>query len=160
MRKFIATTVISFCLLLNWSYSATSIDQAQEKSMVASIGFLQGGGSLLGVDIEMLATPELGVQVGAGFIGLGAGLIYHFKPSIMSDAISLSIWNQGLFGDNLTQRAIGVSYIYRRPNKDFTAQLGIAYVLERSETFSKLMKELTGADAPPVMLIYSIGWWF
>ena len=67
-----------------------------EKRHSITIGLLQGGGSLVGADFEFLLTDHFGFQIGAGLVGFGGGLNYHFKPSIRSSFISLQYWNQGI----------------------------------------------------------------
>ena len=60
-----------------------------------TVGVLQGGGSLVGVDFEQLIGDKIGVQVGAGLVGFGAGVNYHFLPTSNSSAVSIQFWNQG-----------------------------------------------------------------
>lgn len=72
----------------------------EEKNCI-TLGILQGGGSLIGADFELLLTDQFGFQVGAGIVGFGGGLTYHFVPSIRSSFISLQYWNQGI-GDSFT----------------------------------------------------------
>jgi hypothetical protein len=66
--------------------------------MAVSWGFLMGGGSMFGADVEYLfAKNRWGVQAGAGLIGVGAGINYHLKPSISSSFLSVQYWNMWLF---------------------------------------------------------------
>jgi hypothetical protein len=76
-----------------------------------TVGILQGGGSLLGVDAEVLLVNNLGFQIGLGVVGFGAALNYHFEPQVNSSAISLTYCNQGLVGENLVSRMLGVTYL-------------------------------------------------
>jgi len=94
-----------------------------------TIGVLNGGGSLIGADFESMIAERMSLQIGFGLIGFGGGLNFHFKPTVMSSAISFGFMNQGLAGDNLSQRLLGVSYLFRHRG-GFTAQLGLGYVLE------------------------------
>jgi len=141
---------------IRYNASPNAFKQAKEKSNPESrhcttFGLLQGGGSLVGMDIEFLLSKQIGVQAGVGFIGYGAGLNFHFTPQIRSTFISLQYWHQGI-GSSHTQSLLGPSIVYRS-KKGFTAQLGIAV---RVEVGPELSDELKKTDA---MLIYSIGWY-
>jgi hypothetical protein len=59
-----------------------------------SIGLLQGGGGLVGADIEALFFKKMGIQVGLGWNSFEAGINYHFRPNIKSTFFSLQYWNQ------------------------------------------------------------------
>lgn len=117
-----------------------------------SVGFLQGGGSLVGADLELLVNNNVGVQFGAGFVGFGAGINYHFKPSIRSSFVSFQYWNQGI-GNGFVQSMIGPSFVYRG-KKWFTFQIGAAALVDEGPAMP------ADYTAPPVMLVYSIGAYF
>lgn len=53
--------IVDFSSLLS-----NQISQPEEKRAAATIGILQGGGALVGVDPEVLATGRFGIQAGAG----------------------------------------------------------------------------------------------
>ena len=114
-----------------------------------TVGILQGGGALIGADYERLLTKRLGAQIGVGWVGFGAGLNYHFKPSIRSSFISVQYWNQGI-GDSFAQNAVGVNYVFRG-KEWFTFQIGLGIPIEKGSAMP------TTFDMPPVMLMYSIG---
>ena len=141
---------------------AEDVIQAETvQDMATTLGVLQGGGALIGLDVERMINDRWSVQIGAGMVSLGAGLNYHLKPQINSNFISIQVWNQGLFGESLAQRLVGVSYVFRGAESGFTGQLGLAYVLERSARVTQLLGDMAGeGNVPSVALIYSIGWWF
>lgn len=123
-----------------------------------TIGFLQGGGSLVGIDFERLIYNKIGIQFGAGFLGIGAALNFHFSPTINSSFISLGYFGQGITG-NLSQTSIGPTFVYR--GDLFTAQLGIGYVVSRGKTMEEELKKRTGvSELPAFMMLYSIGIYF
>ncbi len=124
-----------------------------------TVGVLQGGGSLVGVDFEQLIGSKIGVQVGAGLIGFGAGVNYHFQPTSTSSGISLQFWNQGSGGDKLSQRVVGITYLYRSEG-GFTAQLGLGSVVTRGKIMDDYYKDKGITNPPTVILMYSIGWYF
>jgi len=123
-----------------------------EKKTALYIGFLNGGGSLIGADIEFLITKQIGLQVGAGLIGYGFAVNFHFKPNIKSSGISLSYWHQGI-GDSFVQSIFGPTYVYRS-KKWFTMQIGLGVPLDTGPAL------LPGTELPSVMLMYSIGGYF
>ena len=116
------------------------------------MGFLNGGGSLLGADFESLVSKKIGIQAGIGLLGYGAGINYHFKPSIRSSFISIQYWHQG-FGEFFVQDAIGPNYVYRG-KKWFTFQIGIGTKLQYGPAYPENL------DKQPIMLLYSIGAYF
>jgi hypothetical protein len=124
------------------------IDQIAHRNSI-TIGILQGGGSLIGADMEFLITQQFGIQLGAGLIGFGGGLNYHFHPSIRSSFISFQYWNQGV-GESFVQSAIGPNFVYRG-KKWFTFQLGLGATLDKGPAMPETFEQ------PPVMLLYSIG---
>jgi len=121
----------------------------QQKRLCATIGILQGGGSIIGADLEVLVSKRVGLQAGAGFVGFGAGLNIHLKPTINSSFLSLAYWHQGA-GDSYTQSLLGPTFVYRA-KKWFTAQLGLGFALEKGPNWP------VDKTQPPVMLLYSIG---
>lgn len=141
--------MILICISTNLFSQEEQVSEQPEKRNSITIGILQGGGSLIGADMEFLLTDRLGVQVGAGLVGFGGGLNYHFKPSIRSSFISLQYWNQGI-GDSFAQNAIGPNFVYRG-KKWFTAQIGLGVPLEKGPAMPDDFEQ------PPVMLMYAIG---
>jgi len=150
MKKLIfATLLLSISLGL---FSQVVENQGIEKKSSLTIGFLQGGGSLVGADFETLLSDKFSMQIGAGFVGFGAGINYHFQPSISSSFISLQYWHQG-FGTSYTQSLIGPNFVFRA-KKWFTAQIGLGYVLGYGPAWPST------AATSPVILMYSIGVYF
>jgi hypothetical protein len=124
-----------------------TVDNSQK--LCATFGILQGGGSLIGADLEVLVYDRIGLQAGAGFMGYGAALNIHFKPIIKSSFVSLTYWHQGV-GDSYTQSMFGPTFVYRG-KKWLTAQLGLGYALEKGPAWPD------DREQPTVMLLYSIG---
>lgn len=145
MRKLFLFILFVACV----SQAFSQFEQEPDKKLCATVGILQGGGSLIGADLEALVYDRIGLQAGAGFVGFGAALNFHFKPTIRSSFISLSYWHQGV-GDSFTQSALGPTFVYRG-KKWFTAQLGLGYTLEKGPAWPK------DVEQPSMMLLYSIG---
>ncbi|MEA3443661.1 MAG: hypothetical protein U9R19_02920 [Bacteroidota bacterium] len=150
MRTIILTIILcGFTLNL---FSQNDNYYAVEKRSSITIGILQGGGALIGADFETLLSNRFGVQVGAGYIGFGAGLNYHFKPSIRSSFISFQYWHQGI-GDSFAQSVVGPNFVFRG-KKWFTFQIGLGVPLEKGPALPDDFEQ------PPVMLTYAIGAYF
>ena len=138
---------VLFTLLFIFSFSFSQVPK-KNKSCI-TIGILQGGGSLIGADVEFLVTKKFSFQVGAGLVGYGYGINYHLEPSIKSSFFSLQYWNQG-FKNSFAQNVIGPTYVYRG-KKWFTAQLGLGKTLDKGPAWTDNIEQ------PKVMLLYSIG---
>ena len=159
--KMLVTGVV-FLLIITTTLNAQSSEKENTKEAdknAVTIGVLQGGGSLIGVDYERLIAGPVGFQIGAGIIGLGTGINFHFRPTVRSSFVSLVLWNQGLFGERLTARVLGATYVYRG-RKWFTAQIGAGYVLKRSESSEDYLRSVFGTEPTSVILLYSIGGYF
>ncbi len=141
----VIAVVISTSLLCQ---SEDTKEQDEDRSGI-TIGILQGGGSLIGADVEVLITDRFGVQLGGGFLGYGGGLNYHFKPRLKSSFISLQYWNQGI-GENFAQNVIGVNYVHRSEGW-LTFQIGLGVPLSKGPALDDDFNQ------PPVMLMYSAG---
>jgi hypothetical protein len=115
-------------------------------------GFLEGGGSLVGFDCEMMISKSVSFQLGAGIIGFGLGINKHFKPTIRSSFLSLQYWHQG-FGNTYSQSLIGPNIVFRA-KKIFSFQIGLGYALGKGPAWPE------NKTQPPIMLTYAIGCYF
>ncbi|MDR3188762.1 MAG: hypothetical protein LBT94_06210, partial [Prevotellaceae bacterium] len=87
-------------------------DSAKSPKLAVNAGFLMGGGSGVGADVEYLfAKNRWGVQAGAGITSFGAGVSYHLKPRISSPFVSLQYWRQ--VGAKESSDVLGAMYVYR-----------------------------------------------
>jgi hypothetical protein len=133
--------------------------EEEPKTWAVLAGFLHGGGSLLGADLEVLAVDRFAVQAGAGYMGYGAAVNFHFEPTLRSHYLSLAYWHQG-FSPDLSQQAAGLTFGFRS-FEWLTAQLGIGYVLYRGETAVDNLKKAYDTDSlSQWMLLYSLGAFF
>jgi len=118
-----------------------------DKSNALTIGFLNGGGALIGADLERLVYNKLGIQIGLGYAAYGFGVNYHFKPYINSSFIKMEYWHQG-FGYNYVQSLVGASFVFRA-RKYLQAQLGFGYQVDLSYYHPELAQNF--------MAMYAIG---
>ncbi len=125
------------------------VPQPKER-ICLTFGVFQGGGALVGADLEVLVSDRVGIQAGAGIRGYGAAVNYHLKESIRSSFLSLTYWHQG-FGEFYSQSVMGPTFVYRG-KKFLTAQLGIGFALDEGPAWPNDIME-----QPPVMLLYSVG---
>ena len=130
-----------------------------DRRFALSIGLLKGGGSLAGVDFEWMPIDHLGVSVGGGYLGISAGVNYHFEPGIDSSYVGLFWWDQNVGNAALEQMSTGV-LVGGRFFKFLSLELGLGYVLRRGPGITANLKALTGTEPPPVMLVYNIGVYF
>lgn len=151
MKNYLLTLLLSTCIhaLVAQSYFG---DELEDTNTSITFGLLNGGGSLIGADLETLVTDRLGLQIGAGLIGFGGGVNFHLEPSIRSSFISLQYWHQGL-GETFTQDLVGPNFVYRG-KKWFTCQIGLGAILSRGPAFPENL------DRTPVILMYSLGAYF
>lgn len=154
MKKFFLLSLLSLSslsLLAQNAIAEAQIAQPDKRAAV-TVGFLQGGGSFIGADLEYLVAPKVGIQAGIGYIGFGAGLNFHLKPAINSSFISLAYWHQGI-GESFAQDAVGGVFTFRA-RKYLSASLGLGAPLSRGPALEEDFEQ------PPVMLLYSIGIYF
>lgn len=97
-----------------------------------TIGFLQVGGALIGIDFEQLISERIGLSAGFGIVAYGASIHYHLKPSIKSSSVALNYWHQGL-GDSYVQGVVGPTFVFRFKKLSF--QLGFGTVLDKNEEY-------------------------
>ncbi len=145
----------SIVLFLLTQVSFSGFSQVESPSIPTnciSIGLGNGGGSLLGIDYELIAADFIGIQGGLGFSPFGEGLTlryqetlglfsfgpglsadcsinYHFRPGARSSMVGISYWYR--FGNHkddgyFVQSIIGASFVYRAP-KWFTIQAGLGH---------------------------------
>lgn len=118
---------LHFCLLSIVKGQGVQLEDYNQEKTAVTVGILNGGG-LIGAEIETMVAKNLGVHVGLGFIGVCAGLDYHFKPTINSSSITLQLRNQG-FGEIHTATSLGLGFTIRKYK--LSLQLGAAYVLKQ-----------------------------
>lgn len=147
MKKLVVLLLLSTAIIHAQENEAEDELHIPKNSL--TIGLLQGGGSLIGVDYERMLGQYFGVQVGAGLLGAGAGVNIHFAPRVKSSLLSIQYRHQG-FGSNHAQSMVGPSYIYRA-RKWFTFQVGVAALTRKGPAWP------ANTQHPGVMLTYSIG---
>lgn len=125
------------------------------KKNAATVGFLHGGGGIVGGSLEFMLNDRVSLQGGMGIFSYGGSLNYHMKPGVATPYLSFSYWHQGL-GNSYFQSVLGPSYTYRF-NKLVSLELGLGRVLEKGPA---LKREKDPSEYPPVVLIYSIGLYF
>ena len=141
---------IVFLLIPLMSLSQTPKDSTRLKEM-ATFGFLQGGGSLLGFDYEHLLSKRVGIQVGAGILAFGGSLNFHIKPKINSSSINLIYWHQGIGKHHYTQGIMGLAYSFKAWGW-FSSQVGLGHAAQYGPVRPKVKTE--------VIPLYSVGFYY
>jgi hypothetical protein len=142
-------SILGFLFLFNINLFSQNELLKPEKTAAITLGFLQGGGSLIGLDIEKMLDKHVAVQVGLGLVGFGAAINYHPQGSIRSSFVSLQYFQQG-FDSGFTQNGIGPSFVFRA-KKIFSCQFGFARILSRGPAWP------SNAGRPAVIATYAIG---
>lgn len=140
---------LAFGLAVNVALAQENPKKIDVEEATATIGILQGGGALVGVDFQQLVTPKFSLQAGLGWLAYGGGINFHFKPGIRSSFLSLQYRHQGI-GNSFVQSSVGPSFVYRG-KKWFTCQLGAGRILQRGPAYP------SEGRMPKVILLYSIG---
>lgn len=149
MKSSIATLILVCVLSLQLQAQSDLGKRASDSRASLTIGVLQGGGSLVGADLEFLASDRLGIQLGAGLVGYGGGINYHLKPTIKSSYFSFQYWHQGT-GESFTQAVAGPNFVYRG-KRWFTFQIGAGIRIEEGPALPNSLKDT------PFLLMYAIG---
>ncbi|MDR3188761.1 MAG: hypothetical protein LBT94_06205 [Prevotellaceae bacterium] len=104
-------------------------DSAKSPKLAINAGFLMGGGSVLGADVEyMIPDSRWGAQVGAGLSSVSAGVTCHLKPRISSSFASIQYWYWQMWRPRSAIAVVGPLLAYRAP-KYFQVGLGLSYAL-------------------------------
>jgi hypothetical protein len=146
-----------FTLLVgNVTFSQNEYEEEDEKqkfteNFALTVGFLNGGGSILGGDLEFRIHKRFSGQLGLGLTSFGGGLNLHFKEDLHSNFISLQYYNQG-FGQNHIQSLIGASYNFR-----FFSFLGGSIGFGNKVMEGPAYTNLPSQYRVNTMLIYSLG---
>lgn len=125
------------------------------KNFALSIGFLKGGGSLVGAELEWLFADRFAATIGGGYLGVSAGLNYHFDSTVHSNYIGLFFFDQNVGQPDFEQMSTGVLF-GTRGFGFLSAELGVGYTLRRGP---KIIEQLGGQN-PSIMLVYNIGVYF
>ena len=122
---------------------------------VNSVGILQGA-SLIGFDHEHLFTDRIGLQLGAGFVGMDAGFTLHLAPGIRTNHLCAGYWNFGIAGDKLLAGVAGLTYVHRTQGL-FTTQLGLGFVVVEGALRVPDGGNAAGLSRGAPMLLFSAG---
>ena len=93
--------LVSFIILVFAGTSFCQKPYRDDQLGSITVGILEGGGSIIGVDYEQLALKNVGLQIGGGLFGMDFGVNIHFRETIKSSFLSLQYVNQfaKIYGD-------------------------------------------------------------
>ncbi|MFY0598062.1 MAG: hypothetical protein JXR03_00225 [Cyclobacteriaceae bacterium] len=142
----------TLCFFNSWGQN-TGIDKEEppNPSMAVTMGLFQGGGSIVGADIDLLLGKRFGIQAGGGYLGLGGGFLYHVgKPyKINTSAFAFTAWQFGA-GSKFSGAYAGPSFIFRAFNFLSIQGGGGIRIARNNETYSR-------PKATPYSLRFAIG---
>ena len=133
----------------------TKLEREEHTSI--NVGFLMGGGSLVGADLEFLVNNRVGLQFGAGLSSMGFGINYHLKPYINSPFVSVQYFHQG-FGNNHYGSYLGPMFVLRA-RKILQLGVGFGAVLTKGNGMIEYY-ESKDIKVPSVMSLFNIGLYF
>lgn len=141
--------------LANYQYNATcaGLIPGWDAKFAFSGGFGFSGSTYAGIEFEYMLSDRFGIQVGGGGLGAGAGINYHFAPTIRSSYLTLQYLIQGIGGDSdwgYRNTLIGPAIVFRGRSW-FAAQIGVGYVLDKGPAFDPNYPNI------PVILTVGIG---
>ena len=154
MKRFVV-----FLVFFLSSFITASDNKYEGVISTNTVGFLQGGGGLIGVDHERMLSDHWGASAGIGIFSFGFAIHYHIEPSLVSNSIALVYWNQGL-EETMSARYLGLTYVFRSKTSGWSGQLGLGSVLYRSKKLQEELERTLGSDLPSVVALYSIGYMF
>jgi hypothetical protein len=135
-----------------------TLDNSNKKQNrnITAIGYQLGGYSLIGIEYEIRVHNYFGLNFGAGFSGLTAGIKIHTNPKKNSPFFNLNFKDGGFGLIEVAALEFGGRLVLSRKS-DFGIhyQLGFAKILEIDETFER--KLYNNKTAPPIMLSMGIG---
>jgi len=154
--KSIKTTLILFLLLVSMRLLAQETKPTNTNPQgVLIFGFLNGGGALIGVDAElMIKDTKVALIGGMGYKAFGAGIAYHFKPTLNSSSINMNYWHQGL-QESYFASYIGHTYAVKILDL-FAVQVGIGKIIDKGPQYDSFLKSL-GSNDVPFSILLSIG---
>lgn len=109
------------------SLRATRASAVSMSRTAVSYGIGQGS-SLVGFDVEQLVANHFGIQVGAGLLGMDAGLTLHFAPGIRTHHVLFGYFHYGVAGELFAGGAVGASLVFRDAGS-LTMQLGLGRIV-------------------------------
>jgi hypothetical protein len=151
-------TIVLAMMAIHAFSGVASENKYDGKTSIATVGILQGGGGIVGVDYESMINNKWGVSVGLGVPSFGASVHYHFEPSITSNSIALNYWKQGFESSN-SVTYLGITHVWRMTS-GWSAQLGISSIVHEGEEFKRTAKRLGHNVDVNYALLYSIGYMF
>ncbi len=141
--------------IINYQYGA--VCEAPIPGWDSKVGFAAGfgiaGATYIGTEFEFMFLRRFGFQLGGGVLGAGAGINYHFSPTIRSSYFSIQYNVHGIGNDinwGYKKTTIGPAIVFRG-RRWFTAQVGIGYILDKGPADNDYVSNI------PVALTVGIG---
>lgn len=79
------STFLAFLILC----SSTCLLAQLNDNLALTVGFRKGYSTFVGVELEYLISPKVGIEVGGGYKGFGTAINFHFDQDIHSSAFKI-----------------------------------------------------------------------
>ncbi|MFT6718776.1 MAG: hypothetical protein ACJAY8_001173, partial [Sphingobacteriales bacterium] len=107
---------------------------SSEDRTTITIGLFEGGGGLVGVELESLLNDRIGFEIGFGIVSFSLGLNYHLGVGgVKSSFIGIKYSSIGM-GPSHMFKMVGPEYTYRS-KKWFTGSIGFGGVVDKGPYF-------------------------
>jgi len=157
MKKLIITILfILFGFAISAQQAATAPDKSDKNQAIAiGVGY-PFGGSLLGVEYERRLFDQLAFTAGAGVIGFGGGLNYHFDKSLDSSFLHVGVSDM-IPGDS--GMILGETSLNGRFFGWLEGSLGYAYIIKAGDKFKEDYEKQYKESLPIGTLTFSLAWY-
>lgn len=128
---------------------------SSEDRTTITVGLFEGGGGIVGVELESLFNDRIGFEIGFGIVSFSLGLNYHVGlGGVKSSFVGIKYSSLGM-GPGHLFKTVGPEYTYRS-KKWFTGSVGFGGVVDRGPYF----KELPKANQKDSYINLTIGGYF
>lgn len=132
-----------------------SLPIADSEDNNVALGYQIGGNTLVGFDYELRVSDLVGIHAGAGYIGAGGGVRFHFDDEVHASYFDINYKDCGLGLMESIGFEIGGTWLVAT-DSGVRGSFGIQKILWTEDDFERQIFD--GEKAPSVILAFQIGW--